>query len=183
MKNNIVHSLDGSLKYVAGFVGILVVRLITPLIGWSNISPLMATQLAGSKAYGPIVGGLYGALSMVLLDVFMSKVGPWTILTAVSYGIVGVWGGYFLRNRAGSARNFIIVSIIGTLFFDLVTGVLAGPILFHQPFMEALVGQIPFTIRHLVGNVFFAAVLAPWFYRAIMNPSWDISRIFKASHA
>lgn len=106
MKNNIVHSLDGALKYVAGFVGTLAVRLITPFIGWSNVSPLMATQLAGSKAYGPIVGGLYGALSMVLLDVLVSKVGPWTILTAVSYGIVGVWGGYLLLRVMCSLQQF-----------------------------------------------------------------------------
>lgn len=184
MKNNIVHSLDGAFKYVAGFLGTLVVRLITPLMGWSNISPLMATQLAGSKVYGSIVGGLYGALSMVLLDVLVGKVGSWTILTALSYGAVGVWGGYFLRNRSGSARNFIIVSIAGTLFFDLVTGVLAGPVLFHQPWLEAIVGQIPFTIRHLAGNVFFAAVLAPWFCRVIMNnPSWNVSRVFRATQA
>jgi uncharacterized membrane protein len=184
MKNNIVQALDGALKYVAGFVVTLVVRLVTPLLGWSNISPLMATQLAGSKAYGPIIGGLYGVLSMVLLDLLVGKVGSWTILTAISYGVVGIAGGYFLRNRAGSARNFVIVSVVGTLFFDLVTGVLAGPILFQQPFVTALVGQIPFTIRHLVGNVFFATVLAPWFYRAIMNnPSWDVSRLLKTSHA
>lgn len=177
---NITHSLDGALKFVAGFVGTIAVRLITPALGWSNISPLMATQLAGSKAYGPIIGGIYGALSMLLLDVLMSKVGPWTMLTALSYGIVGVVGGYFLRNRTGSAKNFIIVSIAGTLFFDLVTGVLAGPILFQQPFITALTGQIPFTIRHLLGNVLFAAVLSPWFYRAIMNnPSWNISRVFR----
>lgn len=182
MKNNIVHSLDGALKFVAGFVGTLAVRLITPVLGWSNISPLMATQLAGSKAYGPLVGGLYGALSIVLLDALVGRVGSWTVLTAVSYGAVGVAGGYFLRNRAGSVKNFVMISIIGTLFFDLVTGVLAGPIMFGQPFMVALVGQIPFTLRHLAGNMFFAAVLSPWFYRVIMNnPSWNISKVFRTA--
>lgn len=180
MKNIIIHSLDGVLKFATGFVSTLIVRLITPALGWSNISPLMATQLAGSKAYGPLIGGFYGALSMVLLDVLVGKVGSWTILTALTYGAVGVAGGYYLRHRAGSAKNFVMMSIVGTLFFDLITGVLAGPIMFGQPFVVALVGQIPFTLRHLVGNVFFAAVVSPWFYRLIMdNPSWNVSRVLR----
>lgn len=184
MKNNIVHSLDGALKFVASFVGTLIVRLITPFFGLSNVSPLMATQLAGSKVYGSLVGGIYGALSIVLLDVFVGKVGSWTILTALSYGAVGVWGGYFMSNRSASIKNFVFASIVGTLFFDLVTGVMAGPIFYHQPWLEAFLGQIPFTIRHLAGNLFFAMTLAPWLYKSIMNnPSWDVSRVFKSSHA
>ncbi len=179
----LINSFDGAAKYLTGFIFTLVFRLITPALGLTNVSPLMATELAGSKAYGPIVGGLYGALSMVLLDVLMSKVGPWTILTAFTYGAVGVWGGYFLRHRSVSTKSFIIASIIGTLFFDLITGVIAGPTLFGQPLMAAALGQIPFTLRHLAGNIVFA-MLAPWFYRSIMNnPSWKVSQLFKSSHA
>lgn len=182
MKNKIVHSLAGLPKYAAGFISTLVFRLLSPFLGLWNVSPLMATELAGSKSYGPIVGGLYGALSMVLLDILMSKVGPWTILTALTYGAVGVWGGYFLRNRSATTKSFVIASIVGTLFFDLVTGVLMGPLLYGQPWVTAIVGQIPFTLRHLAGNVFFASVLAPWFYRKIMeNPRWELSAVLKTA--
>ncbi|MFA6445634.1 MAG: DUF6580 family putative transport protein [Candidatus Paceibacterota bacterium] len=180
MKNNIVNSLSGMPKYIAGFVGTLVFRLLSPFLGLWNVSPLMATELAGSKAYGPWVGGLYGLLSIALLDILMGKIGTWTIITAVTYGLVGVWGAFFFRRRPATALSFIIASVVGTLFFDLITGVLMGPLFYAQPWMEAITGQIPFTLRHLAGNVFFAGLLAPWFYRAIMNnPKWVISQIFK----
>lgn len=180
MKNSFIHTLVGMPKFVAGFVGTLIFRLISPLLGMWNISPLMATELAGAKAYGPWVGGLYGALSIMLIDILMGKVGIWTLVTSLTYGAVGVAGAYFMRSRSANARNFIWASVIGTLFFDLVTGVLMGPLMFGGSFAVAAVGQIPFTIRHLAGNVFFAGILAPWFYKKIMdNPKWEMSKIFR----
>ncbi|MBI4120731.1 MAG: hypothetical protein HY457_00540 [Parcubacteria group bacterium] len=184
MQKQLTHSLNGFPKYLAGFFATLVFRLITPLIGLSNISPLMATQLAGGKAYGPWVAGLYGALSIVILDLTVGQVGSWTLITALTYGAVGIGGAYFLKNRMASATNFVIASIVGTLFFDVVTGVLMGPLMYGQPWMEAITGQIPFTLRHLAGNVFFAITLAPWFYRVIMaNPSWNFSSILKTAQS
>lgn len=174
MKNALIRPMAGMPKYAAGFVATLMFRLITPLLGMWNISPLMATQYAGSKAYGPVVGGLYGALSMIALDAIVGKIGSWTILTAITYGLVGIGGGYFFRNRKATATHFVMASIVGTLFFDLITGVMAGPLLYDQSWSAALIGQVPFTIRHLAGNLFFAVALAPWFYHAIMsNPSWE----------
>ena len=182
MKHTIVNSLSGMPKFIAGFISTLAFRLLSPFLGLWNVSPLMATELSGSKAYGPLVGGLYGALSMVLLDLLMGKVGSWTFITAVTYGAVGAWGAYFLRHREGSAKNFVVASIVGTLFFDLITGVLMGPLLYHQAWSDAIIGQIPFTLRHLAGNTFFAITLAPWFYTKIMeNPKWELSRLFKAA--
>ncbi|MFA5652122.1 MAG: DUF6580 family putative transport protein [Candidatus Paceibacterota bacterium] len=167
-------------KYFIGFVGTLIFRLLSPLFGLWNISPLMATELTGSKAYGPVVGGLYGALSMLFVDLIMNKVGVWTIVTSLTYGAVGVLGAIYLKNRKADAKNFVIISIIGTLFFDLITGVLMGPLMFGGSFLAAAIGQIPFTLRHLAGNVFFAAVLAPWFYKKIMtNPKLEATYLFK----
>lgn len=180
MKQNIVHSLSGMPKFILGFVGTIVFRLASPFLGMWNVSPLMATELAGAKAYGPAVGFFYGAGSIALVDLIMGKIGSWTLITAITYGAVGVWGAFFLKRKQASAKNFVIASIVGTLFFDLVTGVLMGPLLYDQAWSAAIIGQIPFTLRHLAGNVLFAIVLAPWFYRVVMeNPQWELSRIFK----
>src|SRR3989344_8617896 len=175
MKKYFFHSLDGMPKYAAGFFGTLVFRLLSPFFGLWNISPLMATELAGSKAFGPWVGGLYGALSIALIDIIMGKTGSWTIVTSLSYGAVGIWASYFLKNKHANARNFTVASIIGTLFFDLITGILMGPLMFGQPWSGTVIGQIPFTARHLAGNIFFAIALAPWFYRKIIaNPKFTL---------
>ena len=55
-------------------------------------------------------------------------------------------------------------AIIGTLAYDAVTGLTVGPLLFHQTFYSALIGQIPFTILHLIGNTSFALLLSPLIY-------------------
>ena len=55
-----------------------------------------------------------------------------------------------------------------------------GPLLWGGSFVFAAIGQIPFTFRHLVGNIFFAGVFTPWFYRKIMtNPKMELAQIFK----
>jgi len=173
-------TINGLPKYVAGFIGTLVFRLVTPFLGLVNFSPIMATQLAGAKAYGPILAGVYGALSIALVDILVGKVGLWTLVTSITYGVVGVWGASFFKNRQASRKNFVIASIAGTLFFDFVTGICMGPILFGQPLSVAFIGQIPFTLHHLLGNLFFALVLAPWFYKKIMeNPKWEFSHMLR----
>jgi uncharacterized membrane protein len=175
MRKNIVDVFVGLCKYVIGYIFTLIFRLLSPFFGLWNISPLMATELAGSKAYGPWAGGLYGFFSILLIDMIMGKVGQWTFITAVTYGFVGVWAAYFLSNKKANAYNFVVASIIGTLFFDLITGVFMAPLLFGQPWVSAIVGQIPFTLRHLAGNILFAMVLSPWFYRKIMiNETWNV---------
>jgi uncharacterized membrane protein len=176
---NIVRYFFALPKFLLGFVGTLAFRLISPFLGLWNVSPLMATELAGSKIFGPWVGGLYGAFSIYILDLLMGKVGLWTVITSVTYGLVGVLGYLFLKNRKVSASNFIIASIAGTLLFDFVTGILMGPIMFDQLWSEAIIGQIPFTLRHLIGNIFFASVLAPWFYKKILeNPKFQLDVVF-----
>jgi len=162
------------LKFIFAGCITLLFRLITPLVGWSNVSLLMATQFAGSVAFGPWVAGLYGSLSMFLLDAFMGALGPWTIATSICQGIVGVVGGYYLARRStdrqrfwSSTQRFLTASIVGTLFFDLVTGVLLAP-LYHTPMSVAAIGQVPFTARHLVGNMIFAT-MAPWFTERFMK--------------
>ena len=180
MKSSLHMSLAGMPKYVLGFLFTLVFRLLSPYFGMWNVSPLMATELAGAKAYGPWVAGLYGVASIVILDACMGKLGSWTAVTAITYGLVGVFGAYYFKTRSATAVNFVIMSVAGAVFFDLITGVLMGPLLYGQPWMEAVVGQVPFTLRHTAGNIFFAVTLAPWFYRSIMNnPKWETASLFR----
>jgi len=60
--------------------------------------------------------------------------------------------------------DYVRFAIYGTLFFDAVTGLTVGPIFFHQFIYRILVGQIPFTALHLLGNVTLAALLSPGIY-------------------
>lgn len=154
-------------KFVAGFIVCLLIRLIP--FRPPNIEPILATQMPFSKAYGKIAGFLFAFLSMVLYDILTGKVGMWTFITASVYGLLGLWASLYFKNKNNSPWNYAKFAVMGTLAFDIVTGLSVGPIFFHQPFMEALVGQIPFTALHLAGNVGFAVVLSPLIYRFVIE--------------
>lgn len=152
-------------KIVLGFVLCLVFRLVP--VRPPNIEPLLATQMPFSKVYGPVVGFSFAFLSIVLFDIITAKVGVWTLITAFAYGVLGIWSVLFFKKREMKRINFVKFAIIGTLFFDAFTGLTVGPLFFNQTFMQALIGQIPFTIMHLIGNVTFAYVMSPLIYTYI----------------
>jgi uncharacterized membrane protein len=172
-------------KYVVGFVVCLLIRLIP--FRPPNIEPILATQMPFAKAYGKISGFVFAFLSIVLYDILTGKVGMWTFITASAYGLLGLWAGFYFKNKSNNSINYVKFAIIGTLAFDIVTGLLIGPIFFHQPFTEAFIGQIPFTAMHLIGNVSFSLILSPAIYTFVVEnrklevPS--IISIFKNNHA
>jgi uncharacterized membrane protein len=154
-------------KYIVGFIVCLLIRLIP--FRPPNIEPILATQMPFSKAYGKFVGFTFAFLSIVVFDVISSKVGMWTFITAFAYGLLGFWASVYFKNKKNNSWNYAKFAIMGTLTFDIVTGLSIGPLFFHQPFMEALIGQIPFTGLHLLGNVSFAIVLSPLIYRFVIE--------------
>lgn len=154
-------------KYVVGFVACLLIRLIP--FRPPNIEPILATQMPFSKAYGKIAGFLFAFLSMVLFDIITGKVGMWTFITASAYGLLGLWASVYFKNKNNSSWNYAKFAVMGTLAFDIVTGLSVGPVFFHQPFMEALIGQVPFTAFHLIGNVGFAIVFSPLLYKYVIE--------------
>jgi len=169
-------------KIILGFVLCLVIRLVP--VRPPNIEPLLATQMPFAKAYGPLVGFSFAFLSIVLFDLMVGKVGIWTLITAGAYGALGLWSVYFFKKREMKRINYVKFAILGTLFFDAVTGLTIGPVFFNQPFIAAAIGQIPFTILHLIGNVTFAFVFSPLIYTYIStNKAVDryVSRVIFSS--
>jgi len=134
-----------------------------------NVEPILATQMPIARAYGASVGFLFAFLSVMLFDLSTGHFGVWTLLTAAAYGVLGVGAAFFFRHRKGTPLNYAIFAVIGTIFFDAATGLTLGPIFFGQSFTGALLGQIPFTLWHLLGNVSFALVLSPAVYRFVLQ--------------
>lgn len=157
----------GTLKYIIGWAVVFIFRLIP--FRPPNVEPVMATLMPFSKKYGAIVGFAFAFLSIFLFDLVTSGIGMWTWITACAYGALGLWAYYYLRNKKGTAKDFVTFSIFGTLIYDAITGLSIGPLLFGQSFMEALIGQVPFTVWHLAGNIAFAAIISPAFYRWIVQ--------------
>ncbi len=155
-------------KFAIGFVLCLIFRLIP--FRPPNIEPVLATQMPFAKAYGKLAGFSFAFFGMILYDIVTGKIGMWTFTTATAYGLLGIWAFTYFKNKKSSPLNYAKFAIMSTLAFDAVTGLSTGPLFFQQPFMGALLGQIPFTFWHLVGNISFALVLSPAIYKIVTKP-------------
>jgi uncharacterized membrane protein len=150
--------MKNKLKILAVFLGCLLFRLV-PLRA-PNVEPIMASVMPVAKKYGAVLGFFFAVLSMVLYDLITGHVGSWTWITALAYGVVGAGASLYFQKFKTSAGNFAIFAVLGTLFFDVVTGILPAP-LFGQSLATAALLQVPFTALHLAGNVSFAFLLSP----------------------
>jgi len=145
-------------KYITLFIVALVIRLLP--FRAPNLEPIMAIQMPFAKVYGGLYAFIFGFMSIVIYDSLTAGIGVWTWITAIAYGFVGLGARFYFKNRSGW-KNYAIYAVVGTISFDALTGLTLGPIFFGQTFTVALLGQIPFTVIHLLGNVSFAIVLSP----------------------
>lgn len=132
-----------------------------------NVELILASAMPIAKVYGKTAGFLFGALSILVFDLLTGTLGPWSLVTAPAYGVLGLIAGWYFRNRSGR-RHYVYFAIVGTLFYDAITGLTIGPLFFSQPFLSALLGQIPFTLMHLLGNTAFAFVWSPFLVRWLL---------------
>lgn len=157
------------LKMVSVFAFCLAFRLLP--FRPPNVEPILASQMPLARHGGGFAGFLFGILSILLYDIITGTLGPWTLITASAYGMLGAFAAFYfkfksdfgnsLKSDLGTRRHYVYFAIVGTLFYDAATGLTVGPLFFHQPFLAALTGQIPFTLMHLLGNVGFALTLSP----------------------
>lgn len=154
-------------KFAFGLILCLLVRLIPFRV--PNIEPLLATMMPFSKVYGAFVGFSFVVLSILFYDVLTGTLGLQTFFTAGAYGVLGFWSARYFKKNKATVWSFVRFAIIGTLFFDAVTGLTVGPLFFHQSFIGSLVGQIPFTALHLTGNIIFAFTLSPALYNFLIR--------------
>ena len=150
--------MNKQLKFIIVFLSAFAVRLIP--FRAPNVEPIMAVVMPFGKVYGGLMTFIFGFLSIVVFDSVTSGFGIWTLVTAVAYGSLGFGATYFFKNRSGW-KNYALYAVVATVFYDVATGLTIGPLFFHQSFTVSLLGQIPFTLIHLLGNVSFAIVLSP----------------------
>jgi uncharacterized membrane protein len=145
-----------------------------------NNDPIMSMALPFSRRSSALTSVLFPLITMVSFDVVTGYVGAWTAVTAIMYGLIGLCFHYFLKGRENvGIKTYLGCGIVGVLAFDLVTGVIATPLLFPpMTFMEALIGQMPFTLMHLITTSAFIIVVTPLLDKQVlMNARLDDSRV------
>lgn len=125
-----------------------------------NVEPIMASIMPLGKKYNSIASFLFGFLSIVIYDSLTSGIGIWTLITSLAYGLLGLGASFYFKNRSGW-KNYATYAVFATIVYDVLTGLTIGPLFFNQSFIVSAIGQIPFTMLHLISNVSFAIVLSP----------------------
>lgn len=114
---------------------------------------------------------LAGAVAYSLVDIVpallgtQGTVGLWTLTGAITWGIVGLL--FSMQKPNGSPFTFAKLGLGGTLLFDALTGVILSPLIWGMPWGDALVGQIPFTIKHLMGIAAVSLIFAPLLFPSV----------------
>jgi hypothetical protein len=172
---------QGFPKYLIGFLVCIGIRLLP--FRPPNVEPIMTTTMPFARKWGWYAGALFGALSIMIYDSInpakgFARVGVWTVVTALMYGLIGAAAGFYLLNKPGKIRYYVGFAFLATLLYDFVTGPIMSSLFFKMPFMVALIGQIPFTLLHLAGNLAGAAVVSPLLYKWIVsNPHLDTNAV------
>ena len=157
----------GWLKLLIGFGAVFLVRLLP--FRPANFEPMLAVMMPFSTRFGYLASFLFGFLSITLFDAVTSGIGMWTLVTAAAYGALGVGAHVYFSRRKATTKNFLVFGITGTVLYDIATGLTVGPLFFNQPFLVAVVGQIPFTLMHVLGTVVFTLALSPALYRWVVK--------------
>ncbi|NBV77369.1 hypothetical protein EBR66_04360 [bacterium] len=156
--------------------------LFKVLIGWSavflfrlipfrppNFEPMLAVAMPFSKKLGPISSFAFAFLGIVLFDAVTSGWGVWTWVSALAYGLLSLASHFYFSHRDATVKNFVMFGVVGTIVYDVATGLTVGPLVFGQTLTVALMGQIPFTAMHLLGTVVFAVTLSPALYAWVVR--------------
>ena len=95
--------------------------------------------------------GIFAASQIFLFDFLTFGVGLWTLAVMCAFCIIACVL-FYVREHLKIPAFLFGATIIATLTFDILTGLIFGPLFFDQSFMQALAGQVPFTCMHLLGN-------------------------------
>jgi len=163
-------------KYLIGLLTVILFRLAPHP---PNMEPIMSTMMPYSKKWGWLSGLVFCLLSVLSYDLLTDSLGVWSLMTAGTYALLGALSGLFFKNRLSSIKNYLTFAVVATLIYDAITGIGTGMIFFHQSFITTFVGQIPFTLYHLAGNIVFSATISPLLYKwVINNPHLETQKLF-----
>ncbi|MDD3083864.1 MAG: hypothetical protein PHP82_02470 [Candidatus ainarchaeum sp.] len=159
----------GITKFVIGILLSNIIRLFRFI---PNNDPIMAIMLPYAKSDKKYKAVLFPFITMVSFDVITGMLGIWTLVTALTYaGIAFLFTQYFFKERKISIFKYLKGGIIGVLIFDFITGPIMSSLMFGMSFIEAGLGQIPFTLMHLTTVSCFIIIITPLYDKHVLENS------------
>lgn len=111
-----------------------------------SIEPIIPIAVYAGLRFGTNAGVIVGLLAYPVSNVFLE--GGAFGLYSVLQGAAGAVSGGLAGNSKLSANNLLYFTFIGTLFFEVLLNIGDGALLIW-----------PFSIRHIVSNLVFAAII------------------------
>jgi len=156
--------MKNSIKFLIGFMFCILYRLIPVGFRPPNVTPLISVQLPYGKL-GRWQAFLFGLLNIVVYDLvtsFIFRLWEFSfssmIIRGSTLGFVGLMSTHLLpKNRASFMASLAVyfgVTLIGIVFYDLITGVLV-PCLGGASWLEQFVLQIEFTCKYSYRSIIF----------------------------
>jgi hypothetical protein len=172
-----------SLKYISFWlisaIFYLLFKYLLNLPG--NLNLIFGIQLLLAQFFGPIALGLWSAVNILANDLLANNLGAWSLVTSFSYFLVSFLTKIFISthkfkligHKNYSFINYLIFTVFVTLIYDLITAS-TGPLLFQQAWSNMLVGQIPFTLVHIISNYASTSLIYGFYFtlRVQLIPSW-----------
>ncbi len=148
-----------------------------------NNDPILAVTLPYAKR-GRAAAVAFPVAAMILFDLLSGRVGIWTAVTAGTYGLIGlgvavVFAARRQRGRPVGTGAYIVSGVVGVLVFDVITGPILSSLVFRMSLVEACVGQVPFTLKHLASVTAYACIVSPaldWLMRQIERAEVAVAR-------
>ena len=166
---------QNTIKY---FIGLLVVIALRLIPHPPNVEPIMSTMMPFSKKWGWLSGMVFSFLAILSFDILTGTLGVWSLVTASTYALLGIFAGIYLKNKENKIRYYVGFSIVATIIYDAITGIGIGMLFFNQSFIITFTGQIPFTIYHLMGNIVLSSIVSPVLYKwVIANPKLETQQV------
>lgn len=163
------------IKYFIGLLTVIALRLIPHP---PNVEPIMSTMMPFSKKWGWLSGMIFCLLAIISFDLLTGTLGVWSLVTAGTYALLGILAGLYFKNKENKIRYYVGFSIVGTIIYDAITGIGIGMVFFNQSFVATFMGQIPFTLYHLAGNIVLSIVVSPLLYKwVITNPKLETKQV------
>lgn len=154
------------IKYLIGLLTVISLRIVPHP---PNVEPIMSTMMPFAKRWGKLAGLSFTLLAILSFDLITGTLGVWSIMTAGTYALLGIAAGFYFKNKENKIKYYVRFSVVGTLIYDAITGIGTGMLFFKQSFMLTFMGQIPFTLYHLAGNIALAAIVSPLLYRWVLE--------------
>lgn len=157
----------GIVKFLIGMIFSNAIRFLHFI---PNNDPIMAIMLPYAKSDKKYKAVLFPFLTMVSFDLLTGMIGTWTLVTALTYAGIGyIFTKYLFTKKKISIFKYLKGGVIGVLIFDFITGPIMSSFMFGMSFIEAGLGQIPFTLMHLLTVGIFIVIITPAYDKHILE--------------